>query len=167
MNWLDAVILIVSFILAVIGWRTGIVRALVAFGGVGLAISLASKFFRELAEHLGDVISNENGAKALAFVIIFVVVILAAVIAGAIIRRVLQKLLLGWVDPVGGAILGILVAVGLCAGLSWLMQEFPIGGLDLAVRESLLASFLVDNYPVALSPFLDNPDQVAGLFSPD
>ena len=150
MNWLDILILVIVSFLSFLGWRTGLVRAAVALGGLAAGIYIAGQFFDELGPQLKSFIDNENGARVAAFLILFLMVMAGAVVAGKIVRQVLTLLLLGWVDKMGGLGLGALVGLALCTGLALLVRSFPIGGLDQTVESSLLGSFLVENSPAVL-----------------
>ena len=151
MNWLDAVIAIIILAVAYVGWKIGIVRAAVALGGTALGLFLAGQYYDDLGRQLERLIDAPNGAKVAAFLIIFAAVVVGAILVGKAVRRLLQVILLEWVDRVGGALLGALVGAALSTGLAAGLQAFPVLDLSRAVRDSLLADFLLRHYPAVLA----------------
>ena len=149
MNWLDIVILVVTGILALIGWRNGIVRLVFGIGGTAVGAVLASRFYPSVADRI-TFVHNPNLVKVVAFAIFLTGVALVFVVAGNVLRKVMGLFLLGWVDRLAGMALGILVAlVGFSALLSQ-VQQFPVFGLPQTIDNSALGSFLADNFDQVL-----------------
>ncbi|MBI2871796.1 MAG: CvpA family protein [Chloroflexi bacterium] len=151
MNWLDIVIIVLFTVLGLIGWKVGIIRAVVTLGGVVAGIVLAGQFYGALADLLGGFISSPNAASVAAFFIILMATVLAAIILGRVIRSFLKLLLMGWVDGVAGAAVGVVVAALLGGGLVAVLSAFSFAGLDRAVEGSLLGPLLRDKIGVVLA----------------
>ena len=145
-NWLDGIVVIVVLVLGLIGWKTGIIRAVVALGGTAVGLFLAGQYYDDLGEQLESVIENPDGARVAGFVIIFLTIFVGAIIAGRLLRSVLRQLYLSWVDNAAGSAVGAFVGVALCTGLAVVLAVFPFGNLDKTVEDSLFGDFLVDNF---------------------
>lgn len=139
MNWLDIAIVVVVLGLTFLGWRTGVIRAAAAMVGVIAGVYLAGQFHEAVTDVLDTVITNPNGAKIAAFVLVFLVTLAAAAVAGGLLRRALKLFLLGWADGVVGGALGLVVGVSLMGALTLGLCAFPIGGLGKAVEDSTMA----------------------------
>ena len=151
MNWLDIVILVMTGVAALIGWRIGLVHTALSIVGIAVAIVLAGDFFQDVAPLFERIVDSENGANVLGFLLVFVVVLLAAAIVGAIVRKVLAKLMLGWIDAVGGLVLGAFLSLVLVSAVLSVVDSFPILDLEETIAESVIGSFLVEDFDVVLT----------------
>lgn len=118
MNWLDIIILITLVAGVIGGIGTGFIRGLASLIGLIVGIILAGKYYPTVASWLGF-IKNEDVAKFIAFGLILVVVMIVAGILGSILRRVASAIMLGCLDRLGGAVLGLVMGV-ISWGASWL-----------------------------------------------
>jgi len=149
MNWLDIVIIVALIIPIFIGLMLGFIKTLLSLAGIIVGVILASNFYRELAGVL-TFISNHNTANIVAFIIILVGVMLLAILAAILLRVILRAMTLGWVDRVGGAILGFVTGAILISAILASIVKFFGEGL---VTESLLAGILLDKFPIVLGLF--------------
>src|SRR4030042_1652295 len=108
MNWLDIVILIALVISIVMGLRAGIIKVLFTLAGGIIGVVLAGRFSEGLADKL-TFISDSNIAGIVAFAVILIVVMIVATILAFVIKKIASMVLLGWVDKLGGAVLGLIV----------------------------------------------------------
>jgi membrane protein required for colicin V production len=158
MNWLDIVILILIAVPTFIGLKAGIVKALfIVVGGI-VGIVLAGRF----SEQLGAAFSDEGWAKVVAFAIILLVVLLIASIAARLVKWALSAVLLGWVNRLGGAVLGFILGAFFCGAVLTMWVKFV--GIGDTVSGSPLASFLIDGFPIALGLFPAEFDSVRDFF---
>jgi uncharacterized membrane protein required for colicin V production len=161
MNWLDIVILVTMVLIGFLGWRTGVIKAVFGAVGVVAGIFLAGRFSGPIGDSL-DFITNENLAKAAGFVIVFAVIFVVAMVAAKFLRKLLKLVLLGWVDGLGGAGLGLVAGALLWVGLIGLLGSFPIGSLDKSIEGSSMATLLADKVPFGLSLL---PEEYKGIRS--
>ena len=82
------------------------IRTVLSIIGLIIGIMLASHFYKQLGNIL-TFISNKNWANIVAFIIILVAVMVIAAIIGMILRSIIKGIMLGWVDKVGGAVIGL------------------------------------------------------------
>lgn len=150
MNWLDIVILITLVVGGFVGWRTGVIKAVLSAVGVVAGIFLAGRFGGPLGESL-EFITNDNLANIVGFVVIFAAIFIAAMVTANMLKKLLNLILLGWVDGFGGTALGAGVAAVVWTVLVAAVGSFPIGGLDRSIEESPVATYLADNVSFVLT----------------
>ena len=86
----------------------GLIRTVLSIIGLIVGIILAAHFYKQLGDIL-TFISNKNVADVVAFVIILLVVIGIAALIAWILRSLIKAIMLGWVDKIGGAVLGLIL----------------------------------------------------------
>jgi len=151
MNWLDIAILVIAGTAALIGWRIGLVYIALSVVGIAAAVVLAGDLFKEVAPLFDGIVDNSNGANVLGFLVVFVAVLLATAIVGTIVRKMLKKAMLGWVDTAGGLILGLFLSLVLVSAVLAMVDSFPILDLERTIAESIIGSFLVEDFDVVLT----------------
>ncbi|MBM4444018.1 MAG: CvpA family protein [Chloroflexi bacterium] len=148
MNWVDGVIIIVALIAAFSGLRQGLIMAV--FGLLGLIAGVA--FAGWASDPLAGRISSDGAewAHVLAFIIILVIVMVAFHIAGMIIKQFVKLIMLGWVDSLGGAMLGLfvgsLLATAVLIAVGKWAARVGATGVEEAIGNSPLAELLMDSF---------------------
>ena len=164
MNWLDIVITVTWILGLFLGWRMGLFGAVFAAGGAVVGVFLAARFSDDVADILTDSVTSDTLATVIAYVAILAVAFTAAMVLRTVLIEGLKRVALGWVDPVGGMLLG-LVAGFLLAGAivtvmarysadlpeysggGWSILERPaVSDLQENVRGPLLESSMVPLY---------------------
>ena len=150
MNWLDITLLIFIGVVAAAGYRVGLVQAATTLVGILIGIVLASRFHDNVDSLISPLTDNENAQEVGGYILVFVVVLFASLVASGFVRMVFQKLMLGWVDKLGGFALGVVIAFA--AGSAFLanVQDFPVLDLEETIEDSATGSFLADNFDVVL-----------------
>jgi LEA14-like dessication related protein len=95
-------------------------------------------------------IDNPNGATIAGYAVVFGAVFIGALILASILRKLLDFILLGWVDNLGGAALGVGASAIVWTGAIAAAGSFPVGFLNDAVEESSIAPDLADKAPFVL-----------------
>ena len=103
MNWLDIVITVAIVVLALVGWKLGLLKSFLIFLGVIAAGIVAAQVSEPLAGALTRSVGSDSIATVAAYGIIGAVVFILVQIAGHLMRSTLDKAKLGWVDSWGGA----------------------------------------------------------------
>jgi membrane protein required for colicin V production len=134
MNLFDFVVLIIVCYCLVRGCFRGLVKESFSIIGVLAGFYGAYTYYPRISTLLAGWIPNEGHGNILAFMIVFFVVFFVVSILGIIIRYLINTFFSGWVDRVGGIVLGILR-----------------GGLIVAVVFIALTAFLPKK-----TPFLQN-----------
>jgi len=162
MNWLDIVIIILIAVPTVIGLKIGIVKALFTVVGGIIGVILAGRFSGSLGEIM-TFISDPALAKVAAFAIILIVVLIIAAVAASFVKWVLSAILLGWVNKLGGAILGFILGAIFCGAILTMWVNFYQGSNN-TIDGSPLALFLLDGFPIVLGLLPAEFDSVRTFF---
>ena len=147
MNWLDIVILVVLVISVFSGMRAGIIKVAFTLAGGIIGVVLAGRYSEGLADKL-TFISDSGIAGIVAFAIILIVVMVVATVIAFIIKKIASAVLLGWVDKIGGAVVGLFVGAIFVGAVLAMWLKFQ-GGNDV-ITDSALANFLVDKFGIVL-----------------
>lgn len=143
MNGLDIVIIAIITISIAFGLKTGLIKRAFSLLAIVLGLSIASRTYLQSAGILEKVIHNPNVCKGLSFAIVFILVAIAITVVGRLLRGMVNLLLLGWVDRIGGAVLGLVGAGILFGAILLVITKFPIAGLENWIQDSQLAPFLI------------------------
>ncbi len=162
MNWLDAAILVVGGVLAVVGMRMGALHiAAIAVGSLA-GLALASRLQGKVAPLFENFTDSENGPEIAALVVIFLVVMIGVFLAANLLKGVFNKVSLGWVDKVAGIGFGVILAFAIGSTILSSVQDYPILGLEDTIDESALGTFLADNFDVVLRGLRVVPKDLGG-----
>lgn len=152
MNWVDGVIVVVALIAAFTGFRQGLVLTIFTFIGLIAGVAVAGW----AADPLADKISPEAGwAYVLAFIIVMIIVLFLFNLAGTMVKQFLKFIMLGWVDSLGGALIGLFVGSLLAAAAFIAVGKWAhtVGatGMQETIGASALAELLMDSFRLLLS----------------
>lgn len=161
MNWLDIVILVMLVVPAFTGLRAGIIKVALSLAGLILGVVLAGRFYEPLSGKL-TFIPGESLANIAAFAIILIAVMLVAGIVASVLKLMVSAVMLGWVNHLGGAALGLVLGA-IFAGVLLAAWAKYLGGENV-IASSALASLLLDRAPLALALLPGEFDVVRGLF---
>ena len=161
MNWLDILILVSLAASVIGGLTTGIVRGAVNLAGLILGIFLAGRFYETLGGWF-SFIHNADVAKMVAFVVIIAVVMILAGLVGGLLHKLISGIMLGWLDHLLGAVLGLFIGAVTWGALLALWVKFFSTG---AVSESNMARILLDKFPLVLNLLPSSFDVVKNFFA--
>ena len=113
MNWLDIVLIVVLVVSNLIGLKTGLIKAVLSLAGVIVGVILAGHYYLPLSERL-TFISNTAVTKVVAFAIILIGIMVIATVLARFLKWAVSLVMLGWVNRLGGAAFGLILAVILC-----------------------------------------------------
>jgi membrane protein required for colicin V production len=161
MNWLDIAIIILLIVPAFIGLKTGIIKILLTVAGLIVGVILAGRFSTWLGGKM-TFISDPGIAKVAAFALILIVVLVLATVLAALIKKFASALLLGWINRLGGAVLGLALGVIFCGALVTMWVNFL--GAGSTIENSAMAKFLLDTFPIVLGLLPKDFDSVRSFF---
>jgi membrane protein required for colicin V production len=161
MGWLDLVIIVLVAISTFIGLRIGIIKAVLSLVGVIVGVILAGRFYTALAGGL-TFIPQETLARIVAFAIILVGVMLVAGVLASVLKWLASIVMLGWVNRLGGAFLGLVLGAIFCSALLAMWTKFL--GIQGFIAESGLATLLLDRFPMVLALLPEEFDTVRSFF---
>lgn len=107
---IDIVLYVIVFMAIVRGWRKGLILALFSAvcGLIGLAAAI--KLSALLAIHMkSDLHMTSRWLPVIAFILVFVLVILIIRWGGRLLEKLIQLVLLGWLNKLGGILLFLIL----------------------------------------------------------
>ena len=161
MNWLDIVILVPLAITTLLGLKTGLIKAVLSMVGVIVGVILAGRLYMPLSQLL-TFITNEGIAKIVAFAIILIAVMVAAMVLAGFLKWAASLFMLGWVNGLGGAVFGVLMGAITCGAILAAWVKFF--GAGETIIQSIMAGFLLDNFPLVLSLLPEEFEAVRSFF---
>jgi len=160
MNWLDIVIIIVIALSVFNGLRSGLIKMLFSVAGIIVGIVLAGRFADDFAGVLTFI--PDDWSKIAAFAIILVAVMIVAWILGTVLSKLISLVLLGWVNRIAGAVLGLFIGAFFMGAILSIWVNYL--GPSETVSNSALANFLLDKFPIALGLLPSEFDPVRNFF---
>jgi membrane protein required for colicin V production len=162
MSWLDLVIVVVLVVGAFLGLRMGIIKAVLFLAGVIVGVVLAGQYYGALAGVLPFFSETSSAAKIVAFAIILIVVMVIAVVAARFLKGVASAVMLGWVNHLGGAVLGLVLGAIFWGALQAIWVKW-LGAGD-TITGSMIAPVLLDKFPMVLALLPEEFDAIRPFF---
>ena len=160
MNWVDVVIIIYLALSIISGFAQGLIRSLLSIIGLIVGILLASHFYKQLGDIL-TFISNRNVADIVAFIVILLAVMGIAALIGLVLRSIIKAIMLGWVDKLGGAVLGLILGALSVSAILAIVVKYTNTSL---ITDSKLAAFFLDKFPLVLVLLPGEFDTIRNFF---
>lgn len=145
MTWLDVVIVIVLLGFVVSAYSAGLIREVITLCAVFFGIIIASVLYRDFAKDVKIFVSDEDAARAVAFLVLFGAVYLFGQIAAYVLKFGASLFMLGWLDHLGGAAFGLVKGIFVVQLLLIVFAAYPSFHLDGAIDDSSLGHFFVDD----------------------
>ncbi len=176
MNWVDTVIIVALVVSTFIGYKVGLIKIVVPLVGMLLATILSGALHSYLGDRLGF-IDSEKWANIVAFIIVFVVIFVIVYISASMLRKIMQLMLLGWVDRLAGAALIFIVGWIVCSMIVVMVARYGALGADYVpgstvssesvedmIDDSALATFQIDTFPIVMKLLPGEFDVVRDYF---
>jgi len=159
MNWLDVVLGIFLLLTAVMGLMRGLISTLIPLLGLIAGVAVAGRYYTGLAHAFHG---HSTAADIAAFVVIVILFMIAAYIVTMLLHRFLKIVMLDWANHLAGFLLGAILG-GLIAGaILSILLKYSLG-VSL-ISGSIVAAFLVEKFPIALSFLPGSFDHVKQFF---
>lgn len=156
MNYLDIIIAVLLVVFGIGGWRKGIIIEVTTLLGLGLGLYGAFHFSDFTAEKLVSLVEiNPKYLNLIAFIVTFVVVALLVNVLGRLVSSVVKNLNLGFIDKIGGFLVGLAKGLLICSLLVMLLNVINLKGIvkDDAKKESLLYPYVEAAVPYVYQGF--------------
>ena len=124
MNVLDWVLIAAFALTALWGYKTGLVTAALNAVAIYVALFLSGLFAGNVLSLIWDGVESEALSTAIGYVIIFVAVFLASRIVASMIKKALQMTFMGWVDSLGGIVIGLVAGVLIAGGVMTVLARY-------------------------------------------
>lgn len=127
MATVDIILLILIALGAYEGYKKGLLLSIVGLIGFVLAIILGVYFMEPVSKWLAGHLTNLTFAfPIIAFLIVFGITFMLVSTAGWILKKMMNMILLGGLDSIGGAILGMVKAAFFISLFMWLSSLFDL-----------------------------------------
>ena len=151
MNWVDILVLVVWGLMALWGFKSGLLGMVVPLIMIILGLAISSR----IAEPVGNLFSFLSESENVQTVIAFIAIFLALLLLSAWLSGLLQTAskfipLAGIANRLSGMAVGIFVGFLLLSGILTGLQHFSVGGIQDDIAESPLGSFMANNFGVTL-----------------
>jgi membrane protein required for colicin V production len=160
LNFYDWVLIALFAIGALWGFRKGLVDAVLLVISIYVALLLSGLFAGRLLSLIWDDAENQALATAIGYVIIFVGVFFASSIVSRIIKASLKAVYAGWIDKVGGILVGIVAGVLLAGGLMAVMARYTyvvdLEGAGVSEEDDLSDESIVNRLRDTAEGFLND-----------
>ena len=156
MNYIDIVILVVLGIFGIGGLRKGIITEAATLLGLGVGLYGAFHFSDFTAEKLVQWVEiNPKYLNVISFVVTFLVLAIVVNLLGRLIAKMVKAINLGFVDKLGGFIVGMAKGVLLCSLLVMVFNALELKNIikDKDKEESMLYPYVEQTVPYVYQGF--------------
>ena len=117
MNVFDWVLIVVFALTALWGYKSGLIDAALNAITIYVGLFLSGLFAARVLSLFWDGVESESVSTAIGYVIIFVAVFIASRIVSGIIKKALKITFMGWVDNLGGIVIGLVAGMLIAGGV--------------------------------------------------
>jgi len=135
---LDILFVVLILGLGLMGWRSGLIHESATLVGFAVGLLVAGHYYGQFAPMFLDWAGNPTLADLAAFVAILVAAWVAVLIGGVFLREMLRGLRLGWLDNLGGMVLGVVKALFMAEIIVLVLMATPGEGARNAVHQSFI-----------------------------
>jgi membrane protein required for colicin V production len=124
-NFLDLILIVPLLLFALNGYKKGLIIEITTLVALLLGIYAALFFSGFAAEMLKDTFNvSQQYISVLSFIVTFIVVLLLIILLGKLLEKIVNILLLGFINKLAGAVFGILKGALLLSILIFLINYF-------------------------------------------
>ena len=134
---IDIAFLITMAIAIFKGYTKGFVVGIFSFFAFIIGLAAALKLSLIVAHYLESSSFNSKWLPAISFAIVFIIVILLVNIGARIIKKVINLVMLGWVDKLGGIILYIIIYTIIFSVLLFFAEKTSLLNQDKIAKSSV------------------------------
>ncbi len=147
---LDGIVLIISILAFIRGWKKGLLWAVFSLVAVIIGIILSLKLSHTLADYLfkNNILTGQY-TLLLSFIIIFLLVLFAFRSGVKLVETFLDKVFLGWVNNLTGGLLYTFFVLFIASTFFWLANKAGLLKDDLK-KESISYSYIEPISPKAI-----------------
>ncbi len=142
MFWLDIIIAVILGFNVLRGIRNGLIMEVISVAGIGTGIWAGVKY-RDAVKPFWEFIPNDTAVQILCFLTIMILTYFVFFLIGAMLKGIIRRTLaLGWIDMIGGALIG---ASEVWIPISLLFYYFiDRGFIPNLIERSFFAPFAMD-----------------------
>ena len=156
MNYLDIIIAILLILFGLGGWHKGLITEAATLLGLGLGLYGAFHFSDFTADKLVHWIEiDPKYLNLISFAVTFFVVVILVHILGRLVTELVKTLNLGFIDKLGGFVLGLAKGLLICSLMVMLLNVFELKGVvkEETKQKSLLYPYVEQTIPYVYQGF--------------
>ena len=145
MNYIDITITVLLVVFGIGGWRKGIIIEAATLLGLGLGLYGAFRFSDFTADKLTQVVEiSPKYLHVVAFIVTFVVLAIVVNLLGRLLTKLVKAINLGFVDKIGGFLVGLAKGLLICSLVVMLLNALPLQGVikEETKQESVLYPYV-------------------------
>ena len=154
MNFLDILIGIILTLAGIAGYYWGLVRQILALAGLAAGLAVASQYGSDAADALMSFTANRAAAEVGGALTLLALVSGGASLLASLLQLYVGLIVFGKLDHGLGAALGIVHAALLITALGQVIRAYPLEPWATMVRDSTLASLLMQTAGVVTGSLL-------------
>jgi membrane protein required for colicin V production len=147
-NAVDIIMLVLLALATFGGFRQGFILEIAGIFGAVVALAVARLEYSDVRTMLQQFAPHSAWLTIVAYLLVFLVVWGAIIILARKIRSLLRLMLLGWLDRLGGALLGLVQGALLVELLLYFTRRVPNAQLRHLANHSTLAPAFLSVMPV-------------------
>lgn len=148
MTWVDIAIIVILAGTTFAGFRQGFIVEVATIVGAVVALAVARLEYHNVRHVLAQVLSHSPWLTAISYLVIFMVVWGVIIFAAQRLRSAVRMLMLGGVDRLGGAIIGLLQGILLVELLLYIGRRLPAHDLRHAINHAQLTPIFTHALPL-------------------
>lgn len=111
--YIDAVLLGISLLCLIMGIKKGFIFEFFSLFGIMISVMLSKRFVGTTDKLLKSIGEDSNIKSILAYVLTFLVIYIILYIILSMTKKFFEKIMLGWVDKIGGGIVGLVKGIAI------------------------------------------------------
>lgn len=156
MNYIDIIILVLLVVFGIGGLRKGIITEAATLLGLGLGLYGAFHFSDFTAEQLVKYVEiDPKYMNVISFAVTFIVVAVLVFLLGKLVAKLVKAINLGFVDKIGGFLIGLAKGVLISSLLIMLINALNLNSVikEETKQESLLYPYVEQAVPYVYEGF--------------
>lgn len=141
MNGLDIFFVVVLGFFLFRGVFRGLILEISSIVGLIAGFMVSNRYYMELQPVANRVISNPEWAQVAAYLGIFISVMFVVALFSVFLKKLLKLIMLGWLDRIGGGLLGLIKA-GLICSLTLLVMTVFLPEEDELITTSKISPYV-------------------------
>jgi membrane protein required for colicin V production len=165
MHAFDIVFGSIVLVLVFLGIRRGFVEEVMRLTAIVIGFIGAFTFYRHLIPKLSFLSHSPHIIAVVSFLIVFFCIAFGIVCIGKIIKKMIKLTMMGWLDRLCGAGIGVIKAFF----LGWIfvitVSSIPVAAIPSFFKDSRAYSFFVAISPALKTKVMDRVSSPSGVFS--
>jgi membrane protein required for colicin V production len=145
---IDIIILVLLALAAFTGFRRGFVLEIAGIFGAVVALAVARLEYADVRTFLEQFAPRSPWLTIVAYLLVFLALWGAITIVARKIRSLVRLMMLGWLDRLGGAVIGLVQGALLVELLLYFTRRVPNGDLRQLANHSALAPVFLSIMPL-------------------